>query len=54
MKINTCYVCFFKDFLDKRAVTPTLELNEGNESTFASSNMSTEAREMNESLKKQT
>ena len=35
MKIKTSYVCFFKDSLNKRAVTPTLELNEGNISTFA-------------------
>ena len=35
MKIKTCYVRFFKDSLNKRAGTPTLELNEGNVSTFA-------------------
>ena len=35
MKIKTSYVCFFKDSLNRRAVTPTLELNEGNVSTFA-------------------
>ena len=39
MKIKTSYVRFFKDSLNKtfikRAVTPTLELNEGSVSTFA-------------------
>ena len=35
IKIKTSYVCFFKDSLYKRAVTPTLELDEGNVFTFA-------------------
>ena len=35
MGIKTCYVCFFKDSLNKRAGTPTLELDEDNVSTFA-------------------
>ena len=35
MTIKTCYVCFFKDSLNKRAGTPTLELDEDNVSTFA-------------------
>ena len=35
MKIKTSYVRFFKDSLNKRAVTPTLELDEGNVYTFA-------------------
>ena len=35
MRTKTCYVCLIKDSLNKRAVTPTLELNEGNASTFA-------------------
>ena len=35
MKIKTSYVRFFNDSLNKRAVTPTLELDEGNVSTFA-------------------
>ena len=34
MKIKASYVRFFKDSL-KRAVTPTLVLDEGNLSTFA-------------------
>ena len=35
MRPKTCYVCFFKDSLNKRTGTPTLELDEGNVSTFA-------------------
>ena len=35
MRTKTCYVCFFKDSLNKRAGTPTLELDEGIVSTFA-------------------
>ena len=35
MRTKTCYVCFFKDSLNKRAGTPTLELDEDNVSTFA-------------------
>ena len=35
MRTKTCYVCFFKDSLNKRAETPTLELDEGIVSTFA-------------------
>ena len=35
MKIKTSSVCFFKDSLNNRAVTPTLELDEGNVYTFA-------------------
>ena len=35
MRTKTCYVRFFKDFLNKRAGTPTLELDESNVSTFA-------------------
>ena len=35
MRTKTCYVRFFKDSLNKRAGTPTLELDEGNVSTFA-------------------
>ena len=35
MRTKTCYFCFFKDFLNKRAGTPSLELDEGNVSTFA-------------------
>ena len=35
MRTKTCYVRFFKDYFNKRAGTPTLELNEGNVSTFA-------------------
>ena len=35
IRTKTCYVCFFKDSLNKRPGTPTLELDEGNVSTFA-------------------
>ena len=35
MRTKTCYVRFFKDSLNKSAGTPTLELDEGNVSTFA-------------------
>ena len=35
MRTKTCYVHFFKDILNKRAGTPTLELEEGIVSTFA-------------------
>ena len=36
MKIKKNIICFlFKVSLNERAVTPTLELNEGNVSTFA-------------------
>ena len=35
MKIKASYVRFFKDSLNKGAVTPTLELDEGNVFTFA-------------------
>ena len=35
MRTKTCYICFFKDTLNKRAETPTLELDEGIVSTFA-------------------
>ena len=35
MRTKTCYVRFFKDSLNKRAGTPTLELDEGIVSTFA-------------------
>ena len=35
MKIKTFYVFFFKDSHKKRAVTPILELDESNASTFA-------------------
>ena len=35
MMTKTSHVQFFKDSLNKRAGTPTLELNEGNVSTFA-------------------
>ena len=35
MRTKTCYVCSFKDSLNKRAGTSTLELDEGNVSTFA-------------------
>ena len=35
MRTKTCYVRFFKDSLNKRAETPTLELDEGIVSTFA-------------------
>ena len=35
MRTKTCYVRFFKDSLNKRARTPTIELDEGNVSTFA-------------------
>ena len=35
MKIKTSYVRFFKDSLNKGAVTPTLKLDEGNVYTFA-------------------
>ena len=35
LRTKTCYVCFFKDSLNKRAGTPTLELDEGNISPFA-------------------
>ena len=35
MRTKTCYVRFFKDSLNKRARTLTLELHEGNVSTFA-------------------
>ena len=34
MKIKNILCLFFKDSLNKRAVTPTLELDEGNVSTF--------------------
>ena len=54
MKKKTSYVCFFKDSLNLRAVTPTMELNECNVSTFASLNMSAVAQKLNKSLKKQT
>jgi hypothetical protein len=35
MRTKTCYVRFFKDSLNERAETPTLELDEGMVSTFA-------------------
>ena len=35
IKIKTCYVYFFKEFINKRGWTPTLELDEDNVSTFA-------------------
>ena len=35
MRTKTCYFRFFKDSLNKRAGTPTLELDEGIVSTFA-------------------
>ena len=35
IKIKTCYVRFFKESINMRAVTPTLELDESNVSTFA-------------------
>ena len=35
MKIKTSCVCFFKDSLNKKAVTPTSELGEGKVSNFA-------------------
>ena len=35
MRTKTCYVRFFKDSLNKRAGTPTLELDKGIVSTFA-------------------
>ena len=35
IKIKTCYIRVFKDSINKRALTPTLELNENNVSTFA-------------------
>ena len=35
MRTKTCYVRFFKDSLNKRAWTPTLELDKGIVSTFA-------------------
>ena len=35
MKIKTSYVHFFEDSFNRRAVTPILELNEGNISTLA-------------------
>ena len=35
IRTKTCYVSFFKDSPNKRAGTPTLELDEGNLSTFA-------------------
>ena len=34
-RTKTCYVCFFKDSLNKMAGTPTLELDEGIVSIFA-------------------
>ena len=35
MKIRkTSYVCFFKDYHNKRTVTPTLQLDKGNVSIF--------------------
>ena len=35
MRPKTCYVCFFKDSLNKRSGTPIIELHEGIVSTFA-------------------
>ena len=35
MRTKTCYVRFFKDYLNKKAGTPIIELNEGIVSTFA-------------------
>ena len=35
IKTRTCYVCFFKDSLNKRGGTPIKELDEGKVSTFA-------------------
>ena len=34
MRTKTCYVGFFKDSLNKRAVTPIFEHDEGNVSTL--------------------
>ena len=34
MRTKICYVCFFKDSLNKSAGTPTLEFDEGNVATF--------------------
>ena len=47
------HVCFFKDSLNKRAVIPTLELDDGNVSTFAKFEYKTIAQKLNESLKKE-
>ena len=46
MRTKPCYVCFFKDSLNKGAVTPILELDQGNVSTVA--------LKLNDSLKKKT
>ena len=35
MRTKTCYFCFFKDSLNKRAGSPKLELDDGNVSTFS-------------------
>jgi hypothetical protein len=35
IRTKTCYVCFFKDSLNRRAETPIKELDEGIVSTFA-------------------
>ena len=35
IRTKTCYVRFFKDSLNNRAGTPSLELDEGNVPTFA-------------------
>ena len=54
MRTKTCYVCFFKDSLNKRAVTPTLELGEGNVFIFAKFEYERSSSKLNESWKKQT
>ena len=51
MKIKTWYVRFFKDSLNKIAVTPTLELVEGNISAFANFEYKQNSLKTEESLK---
>ena len=35
MRTKKCYVCFFKDSLNKKDGATTMDLDEGNVSTFA-------------------
>ena len=52
--MKKCYVNFFKDALNKRAVTLRLQLDESNVSTLIKFEYQSSRLKINESLKKQT
>ena len=54
IRTKTYYVRFFKNSLNKKAATPTLELDEGNVPPLLSLNMSAVTQKLSESLKKRT